>query len=134
MNNSSIEQRITALENQNQARKVAKKVAGSLVKFASKTSQTFSVSVPGSGSSQAIRIKFTAKNTQNGMSMTGLKTQVASDPNFANIWPMTNSYTEIQAGDGSVVVDTQIATLADARTFYVRAIATGTTDGDFSQV
>ena len=134
MNNSSIEQRISALENQNRERKVAKKVVGSLAKFTSKTSQTFTVAVPGSGSSQAIRIKFTAKNTQNGISMTGLKTQVASDPNFANIWPMTNSYTEIQTGDGSVVVDTRIATLADDRTFYVRAIASGTTDGDFSQV
>lgn len=133
MSEQTVEQRLQALEADNDSRKVAKKIAGSLVSFVAQTSDVYEANAS-SNASATLKIKFVPNSTQNGKSMTNLRAIVSKNSDFSTTWPLMNSYNLVQTGDGSVINYTQIFTMADSATFYVKVVATGASEGVFSQI
>lgn len=127
------EQRIAALEHENASRKTVYPVAGSLVKFTSQISPTYS-RVGAANDTIVVRIRFTPSVvTDSGISLTTLRPEVTvDDPNFNSRWSRTFVVSEPQEGDGSVVLRISIATIGVAATYFFRAISTGPSGGTFT--
>ena len=130
----TIESRIAALRQANQARKVASKISASLVRFVSSLSPTYSVT-PG-GSAITARIKFQADSPdENGRSMVNLNAEVSSNSSFSSDYIWRFSYNEPQAGDGSIVIRLTIAVPEDdTATYYFRIRSAGSTTGTFTRL
>lgn len=125
------EKRIKDLQNENRARKSAYPVAGSLVKFVSQTSQTFT-KVGGGYVMLTIRVKFTPFQTSpSGRSIIELRPQISIYSDFSTLTPRLFFVNEPQTGDGSIIVRTAIQTPSNPTTYYIRVIASGSSLGTF---
>lgn len=130
---NTTEQRIAALEHENASRKTVYPVAGSLVKFTSQVSPTYSRAAA-ANETIVVRIRFTPNIvTDTGISLTTLRPEVTvDDPTFNSRWPRTFVISEPQTGDGSVVLRISIATIGVEATYFFRAISTGPSGGTFT--
>jgi hypothetical protein len=129
---SSVQQRITQLRNNNLARKTSRPVAGSMVRFTTKTSQTFQATIPSANNAIIRRVKFTAATPNaNGKTLVELEPAVSIQSDFSVIYPRVLSVNEPQSGDGSVVCRFEISG-AVGSTFYYRVVSRGASDGTFS--
>ena len=130
---ANVQERVAKLINANKQRKVHHLVAGSMVKFTSQTSQTFSRTTATGEFNVDVRIKFVANTPgANGKSLVNLFPQASISPDFTTLYPRLLSINEPQAGDGSIILHFVIAGPYAATTFYFRAISAGATGGTFS--
>lgn len=129
---SSLEERIANLENENNARKAAYPVAGSLVNFVSQTSQTW-IRVGGGNVPIVVRVKFTPyQSGPNGKSIIELSPRVSVYSDFSSLYPRLTFINEPQTGDGSIVMRTSIATPNGSATYYIKVVSTGSSKGIFT--
>lgn len=129
---ATTEQRILALTNDNKARKASYPIAGSLVKFISQYSSTFSETNGDMGVINA-RIKFqTNMPNGSGKALATLLPQVSVSPDFSSSYPIVFSVNEPQTGDGSVILNMSISAPNGTTTFYFRAVAIGASTGTFT--
>jgi len=128
---NSLEKRVALLARENKERKAIFPIAGSLVALTSNTSETW-VRDTGPSGQVFIRIKF-ACNAANadGLSMTTLTPMVATDANFTTRVTYVGYYNEPQPGDKSVVLNLRILYYS-SRTIYIKALATGPSNGVFT--
>lgn len=129
---ATVEQRILLLENENKSRKSLHPVVGSLVKYVSQTSQTFSRS-SGNYDNIVVSIKFTADNpNSDALSLVSLRPQVSANPDFSTIYPSLFYINEPQKKDGTITMKLSITVPYETNTYYFRAISTGSTKGTFA--
>lgn len=130
---STLEQRISALDRENKARKVIYPVVGSLVKFVAQTSQVWTVA--SASITTLYRFQFqVAKFGNNGKTMTYLTPQVNLANDFTGQMINVTYSNEPQPGDGTIVVKFHLPATVTSSTVYIRVVATGPSTGTFTKL
>ncbi len=128
----TLEQRISNLDRENKARKALYPIAGSMVKYVTQTSQTFTHTT--ATFNDIIQIKFQPdKVDTNGRSLTEVVPQISISSDFST--PKSRvAYTNLpQTGDGSIILKAELSANSGVL-FYIRAVARGTSAGTFTKL